>query len=256
MQRWQYKSIGILIATLLAASPFTVAAQNPTPALSAEITAAKPIVRLGDPILVSVRVTNQTSAPAKAALSATAFDCFDVTNPDGERLPYIGFDGQIAGIQTNIPPASAVTIADALDLTDKYLFQKPGHYSIRFNGQWTGLSNSPAIAIEISPGQLSEFDSLIAALLPICPPGWRIAKDARGEVTPFGRTPAPGFALHLCRNHMRGEDVMLWFTKQETKVDPHQPSPARLDYLGRAHDLFVYQSIGENTPALWPTASG
>src|SRR5437867_8114534 len=76
-----------------------------------------------------------------------------------------------------------------------------------------------------------------------------------GEVTPFGRSRVPGFALHLCHSHMRGEAVLLWFTKEEAEVDPIQQPRGKIEYLGRARGLFVYASVGSNTPTLWPTAT-
>jgi len=243
------------IAAILAATALTVAAQGEKRDLLTEVIAAKQTVSLGDPIVVSVRVTNHTSEAAVASRSATAFDCFEVTSPDGERLRYIGFDGQVAANPVEVRPFSAVTIAEALDLTDKYLFQKPGRYSIRFSGKWTGLSDSPAIVIEVTPGRLSEFDDIAASLLPVCLDGWHLAKDGRAEVTPFGRSRVPGFVLHLCRNHMRGEAVLLWFTKEEAKLDPKQQPRGKVEYLGQARGLFVYASVGENTPPLWPTAT-
>ena len=242
--------VGILAVTVL-----TLAAQGEQAHLLTEVIPEKQTVRLGDPIMVSVRVTNQTPATAETSRNATAFDCFEVTDSDGRRLRYVGSEGQVVMNPVGVPPSASVTIAEALDLTDKYLFQKPGRYSIRFSDKWNGLSESPAIAIEVTPGRISEFDDIAAALLPVCPEGWHLAKDGRGEVTPFGRTHVPGFALHLCHNHIRGEAVRLWFTKEEAKVDPNQQSRGKVEYLGRVRGLFVYGSVGSNTPGLWPKAT-
>jgi hypothetical protein len=54
---------------------------------------------------------------------------------------------------------------------------------------------------------------------------------------------------------MRGQAVFLWCTKEEPKVDPKQQARAKVEYLGRARELFVYAAVGENTPPLWPTAT-
>jgi hypothetical protein len=146
-----------------------------------------------------------------------------------------------------------VTLAD-LDLTDKYLFQKAGRYSIRFTGAGTGLPDSRPLTVELTPGQLSEFDRVVACLLPLCPKGWRVAKDAQGEVAPFGRARAEGFALHLCHNHMRGEAVYLWSTRAEAKTEPTQTPRVKVESLGRAGGRYVYAAVDRNTPPLWPTA--
>jgi len=243
------------VGAILTITVLTVTAQRVNPQLAIQLLAQKQTVRLGDPIIVSVHVTNQAAQATEVDRSATAFDSFEVTSPEGKPLPYVGFDGQVAMNRVDVQPLSSVTIADALDLTDKYLFQKPGRYSIRFSGKSTGLSDSPAIAIEATSGRLSESDDVAASLLPVCPDGWHLAKDARGEVTPFGRSPVPGFSLHLCHNHMRGEAVMLCFTKEEAKLDANRQPRAKIEYWGRVRGLFVYGSVGSNTPALWPTAA-
>src|SRR5262245_16595751 len=131
------------VAVIFFATALTVAAQGKTGDLLIEISAEKPSVRLGDPIKVSVRVTNKAQESAVASRSMTAFDCFEVTGPDGKRLPYVGFDGQVAADRLEVRPGSTATIAEAIDLTDKYLFHKPGRYSVRFNGKPEGLADSP-----------------------------------------------------------------------------------------------------------------
>lgn len=237
------------VAMLVWAAPAQVATRHLDILLAAE----KPSVRLGEPMKVSVRVTNQAPQEAEASRSATAFDCFEVTGPDGKTLPYVGFDGQIMLNPVQVPPASTVPLGD-LDLTDKYLFEKTGRYSIRFTGGGTGLRGSLPLLVEVTPGQLSEFDRVVACLLPVCPKGWHLAKDAHGEVTPFGRSPVEGFALHLCHNHMHAEAVYLWFVKTEPKTDPAQTPRVNVESLGRARELYVYAGVDKNTPALWPTA--
>src|ERR1051325_4245386 len=96
------------IAVILAITALTGGAEGEKPSLLTEVVAAKQTVSLGDPIVVSVRVTNHTSKAAAANRAATAFDCFDVTGPDGERLRYIGFDGQVLSDRIEVPPSSSV----------------------------------------------------------------------------------------------------------------------------------------------------
>lgn len=151
-------------------------------------------MRLGVPIKVSVSVTNEGPQEVEVDRSATAFDCFEVIDSDGRVLPYVGFDGQIMIKRTRVQSSSTVMIAEALDLTDKYLVQKPGKYSVRLARGASGLPSSRAITVDVAPGQLSVFDELAARLIPVCPKDWHIAKDRRGEVAPFGRTPVVGQA--------------------------------------------------------------
>ena len=227
------------------------AAEQP---LATWVVAQNQTVRLGAAVRVSVVVSNQTSQVVEADRSATAFDCFEVTAPDGHVLPYVGFDGQVMMNPVRVQPSSTAVLADALDLTDKYILRVTGRYSIRFTGGGTGVPASRPITLDIAPGQLSEFDQLAVRLLSVCPNGWHLAKDARGEVTPFGRARVPGFAAHVCRNHMRGEAVYLWFTQAEAKVDSEHEPRVKVEYLGRARGLCVYAAVDKNTPPLWPTA--
>jgi hypothetical protein len=242
-------SIAILGLTVL-----TVAAQGVKPQLGTVVIAEKSTVRLGDPIRISVLITNEGQQEIKVGRSETAFDRFEVTDPDGHAVPYVGFDGQVFFDPVRVPPSSAVTIADGLDLTDRYLLQKAGRYSIRFVGQGTGLPESRAIALDVREGRLSESDQVVVSLLPVRPTGWRICKDARGEVTPFGRSRAAGFALHVCLSHMQGKAVYLWLTKAEAKIDPDQEPRMKSEYLGRARGRYVYITVDNNVPALWPKA--
>lgn len=222
--------------------------------LATSVVPLKATVRIGDPILVSVRVTNSGTTPVDTNRSATAFDCFEVIDPDGELVPYSGFDGQVLFKPTQVLPKSTETLTDAFDLTDKYLIQKPGRYSIRLDSQATGLPASPAVTIDVAPGELPTADKLTLRLLSIRPEGWHVARDREGQIAPFGRSEVAGSALHLCRNHMRGEAVFVWFTKTRADLEPVQPERGTSEYIGRANGLYVYMMNGDKAPALWPTA--
>jgi hypothetical protein len=241
----QIKGVTVMLAMLIVSAP----GQGIGAQLDFVVVPEKPTVRLGEPIMVSVLVTNGTSQEARADRSATAFDCFEVTDPDGHILPYVGFDGQVVMNPVQVPAGSTATIAD-LDLTEKCVFQKAGRYSVRFTGVGTRLP----VTIEVTPGQLSEFDQAVVRLLLVCPTGWHLSKDAHGEVTPFGRSRGEGFALHLCPNHMRAEAVYLWFARAEAKTDSKEAPRVQVDKLGRVFGLYVYVAVDKNTPPLWSTA--
>jgi len=180
-----------------------IAQQIPGGGLLTSVSAEKAIFRVGDPILVSVAVTNQTSGSLESNTGATAFDTFEVLDPDGKRLRYVGFDGQMGGQPIQVRPFATAVIEGKLDLTEKYLFQKAGRYSIRFTGErWTGLSASSLITIDVTPGRLSGRDEMAATLLPVCPDGWHMDKGLPGEAYPTGRAHTAGFLIHLCHNHM------------------------------------------------------
>ena len=78
--------------------------------------------------------------------SETAFDCFEVNAPDGQSAPYVGFIGQIMSSRVSVQPSSTMTIEEGLDLTDRYVFEKAGRYSIRFRGEGNGIPASNAFS--------------------------------------------------------------------------------------------------------------
>jgi len=214
------------------------------------------LVHLGEPINVSLSVKNQGNREAKVEKSAAAFDCFEVIGSDGQPASYVGFMGQVGSSQVTLQPSSTVTIDDQLDLADKYLFEKPGRFSIRFRGAVSGVPASNLIMVDVAPGQLTELDQQVVRLLPVRPKGWSLTKSPRhqDEVAPFGRSSVAGYDAHICRNYMRGEAVYIWFTKAEAQPAPDQKPQLKSDYLGRTGGLYVYVAEDSKATALWPKA--
>jgi hypothetical protein len=233
--------------------------------VSTVLVAEKTVVPLGDPIKVSLSVKNQSDREIKVDKSAAAFDCFEVTGPDGQSLAYVGLMGQVFAKSVAVQPSSTVTVAEGLDLTDKYLFPKPGRYAIRFRG--TPYYNSAArkvfffpssnrIMVDVTPGQLGELDQIVAQLLAIRPKGWAIVKSDRGqnEVAPFGRAPVPGYSAHFYLSFMGGEGVYVWLTKSQAPITPDPKKDSRSEYLGRTGGLYVYVAPTTKATNSWPKA--
>ena len=257
----------------------TASAVMPEPATNAEESAGrtnailtvlvgpKPVVRLGDPVEVSLSVKNQGDRELAVAKNATAFACFEVTDAEGQSAPYVGYTGQVPVEPVTVQPSSAVTIAERLDLTDKYLFQRPGRYAIRFSGilslsSFSGrISPIPAIPpsntilVDIGPGQLSELDEIVAQLLPVCPKGWGIMKSSRGldETAPFGRGRVRGYSAHIYRSFMGGEAVYLWLTKAKAPISPEKDTETS-QYRGHTRGLHVYVAPTPKAKSVWPKA--
>jgi hypothetical protein len=236
-------------------------------AISTLLVATKARVQLGDPIEVSLSVKNQGDSEQAVDKSATAFACFDVTDEEGQPVPYVGFIGQVMANPVRVEPSATVPIAEKLDLTEKYLFQKPGRYTIRFNGSLafagfssavgpvTGIPSSNPILVDLRPGQLGGLDRIVARLLPACPKGWGIQKSGRGEneAAPSGRARVRGYSIYIYRGAMLGETVSLWLTKTEAPITPGQDAQAG-QYLGRTRGLQVYAALGPKAEGVWPTA--
>src|SRR5690349_7884655 len=110
------KRVPLLSWTAMAIFGLTAVGQAANRQLATVVAPEKTTVPLGDPIKVSVTVTNQSPNEVRVDRAATAFGCFNVTGPDGETLQYIGFDGQIVANPIQVKPSATITIADALDL--------------------------------------------------------------------------------------------------------------------------------------------
>jgi len=247
----------MLLLTLAAATATAGSAQtNRSAEFATALVLDDRAPHLGDAIRVSLNARNNADKELSAEKSATAFDCFEVTAPDGQAATYVGFMGQVMANPLPVSPRGTVTLAEHLDLTDKYILQKPGRYSVRFKGGVSGLPDSNTITIDVSPGQLTELDKAVIQLLPIRPKGWYVTKSAHSqkEVTPFGRPAVVGYDAHICRDYMRGEAVYVWLTKAPTENDPQQNPPVKSEYLGRSQGLYVYVAVASATPALWPNA--
>ncbi len=227
------------------------------PAVETELAPKTQTVRVGDPVTVSLHVRNPADQETTVERSMTAFDCFEVVGPDGKSPPYVGFIGQIMAQPLRLSPAQTAVIADELDLTDKYLFDKVGAYSIQFRGMGRGVTASNRITVDLTRGQLSELDQIVTQLLPIRPDGWGLTKSGRNQKTvrPSGRAEVPGYGVHICGDYMRGEAVYIWLTKAAAALEPG-PDDARgmSEPIGRTRGMRVYITVADKTRELWPTA--
>ncbi len=232
--------------------------------VSTVLVAERTVVPLGDPINVSVSVANRGHQETSVDKAETVFDCFEVVDAKGKALPYVSDYGsaQVLSQPIDVQPTSTVAIVQSLDLTDQYLFQRAGRYSIRFKGYGWGLSTeinpppSSVITVNVTQGQLAELDGIAACLLTVLPSGWTLQKSPRHEqqVTPFGRVLVPGYRVSLVGNSRGGESVWLWLTKVKVPIDTAHKSDLTSDYLGHEKALHVYVACGSKTEALWPKA--
>lgn len=85
-----------------------------------------PTIKLGEPVEVSLNVTNNSGGPAKYIPGAAeSWDGFEVLGPDGKAVPYIGGGVQLCGRTLEISPGTAKTLIERLDITDQYCLPLP-----------------------------------------------------------------------------------------------------------------------------------
>jgi hypothetical protein len=148
------------------------------------LTADKTTAKLGEPILVSISMKYDGPEPSTYDDQAIgANDCFVVTGPDGKSVPYIGERLQTVGGGKKISPGESVCLTKGLDLSWKYLFNKPGQYTVKC-GRCFGVARvrfleSDDLKFSIEQGEMLSIDKLVERLLSICPKGWYISKTGQ-----------------------------------------------------------------------------
>jgi len=222
--------------------PLGARAEGVTVILSTE----KPTVRLGEPIKVNLDMRYEGTQPYQYdSQSVAVHDSFDIKDAKGNTVRYIGGCPQTAGGPKDIRPGETVAIRRGIDLTDKYLFQEPGQYTIQFLGDCGGFPPSNQVTLLIQPGEMLPVDKLVAQVLPLCPKGWIIGKSSRDivRVTPRGRSEVLGaqvVIIFLARCITDMSIITLWQTGETTGVisanqeDPKKNHERTNEFLGKS----------------------
>jgi hypothetical protein len=251
---------GIILVSCVKNETNQVEVTNPSTILIAEQTT----VRLGEPVKITVTLTNHSQTNVEVDGNGILFGCFDIRGPDGQRLSYVGFDGQTFYKPVPIAPSSTKAMAEHFDLADSYVFPKPGRYSIRYRKMDPAcFPDSDTVTIDITPGELSEVDKTVLQLLTVnYPKRWHITKSERDtkEVQPFGRSIVPGHYVYIRGGIINsGENLCIWLTKAEAPIATERTQgdsgrAIQSEYLGHARGMHVYVAQGTKTPTVWPNA--
>lgn len=176
---------GLLALGWLSVSALSGWAQPKSSGLVVELTAPASKVAVGEPLKVTVLVKNPGDHPIPVSLAATAWDSFEVLDPEGRQVPFTGRSGQLFAEDLPLPPGATYALAEDLDLMEKYLLHQPGTYRIRFAKGPFGLPASEFITVELTPGKISQPDQKVALqLVPLCPEAWHLHRY--GFSTPAG----------------------------------------------------------------------
>lgn len=191
----------------------------------------KPTVRLGEPIKVNLDMRYDGAQPHQYdSQSVAVHDSFDIKGAKGNTLRYIEPPAQTGGGPRDIQPGETVAIRRGVDLTDKYLFQEPGQYTIQFLGDSGAISKigfppSNTVTLVVQPGEMPPVDKLVAQVLPLCPKGWIVAKSSRDivRVAPLGRSEVSGAQVWIL--FMTGcigdeSSITFWQTGETTDAIP------------------------------------
>ena len=135
-----------------------------------------------------------------------------ISDPDGKPVPYVGGGFQTAGGARPIAPGETVVLFKGLDLTNQYLFVKPGSYTLQYCEKWaSSIPPSNKNRVKMRPGTLPMSMQVPARLIEILPEGWSMSLNMRvaevdhdGKITPSGWESGAGTYLSLDTNPASG----------------------------------------------------
>lgn len=143
---------------------------------SSRLTAVTRNPLLGQPLRVRLEIKNVSERPIRFDDQQAAVNgSLEIRGPDGIGIPYIGTSFQTFGVETELKPGDAKTIFADLDISGKYLVDRPGAYTIRFRGR-SGIPESNELQVKVRPGQLPDFDRVFTSLYRATPAGWRATR--------------------------------------------------------------------------------
>ncbi len=206
-----------------------------------------PTIRLGEAIVVDLYLENGGSEPFQYDDQAEGeHDAFIIHDVVGNAVRYIELPYQTSGGSTTIRPGER-TLMKTIDLTDKYLFEKPGVYTIQCQG-FDRFPDSNELVVTVADGEVALVDQLIVRVLPLLPEGWKVAKsprekqnvskgwnDSAGDVVTLGQ--------HLAE--MRWHLVRLWRMDELVELAPAPNAEERKSaepsvYLGSTDVGHIY----------------
>ncbi|MCD4727925.1 MAG: hypothetical protein K8R46_09700 [Pirellulales bacterium] len=192
-----------------------------------------------------------------------------ISDPDGKPVPYVAgmFQTGRRGDAPSIAPGKTVVLFDKRDLTNHYLFVKPGSYTLQFRA-WKPFPPSNTITVKMRPGTLPMSMHVPARLMENLPKkwrmslNWRVAEVIDGKITPPGWESGAGTYLSLVRYWNTGDgglSVPVWVAERRLARtgttgrtgEALKPGEAA-DYLGKGADGHVYWILPEKAETEWP----
>ncbi len=196
-------------------------------------------------------------------------DTIRINDPDGKPVPYVAgmFQTGSKGDAPSIAPGKTVVLFDKHDLTNYYLFVKPGSYTLKYRGG-SPFPPSNTITVKMQPGTLPMSMQVPARLIEILPVewsmslNWRVSEVRDGKIAPPGWESGAGTYLSLVRDWNKedeGLSVPVWVAERQLAPtgttgrtgEAIKPGEAA-DYLGKGADGYVYWILPEKAETAWP----
>jgi len=218
----------------------------------------KTFVKAGEPIKITLDVTNTGGQTRKYSNSSVSFDDFHIKVFDefGRTATYVGGPSQQPFSEATLGPGKTAVI-ESFDITDFRYMRQPGMYTIAYFGG--GQSRSNHIAVHVTPNSVDD-GNLVGRLLPLVHDNWVLIANPnfKGQVRPGNNFEEVSGQEIVFLNSPTGSKrdtsmISLWFTNEKAKprvpkADETHPST----YVGKVNRWFLYAHIDESGSKRWP----
>lgn len=129
------------------------------------LSATNSVFERGQPILLNLRVENQSEKPLFFDNSQATYNgSMTITQLNGESIPYTGLTYQTIMREISLPPHESKVVFDKMDLGIMYPLHEPGAYHVQFNGGglhvWIEVPvENPVKRPSLYPSSLADSDS-------------------------------------------------------------------------------------------------
>jgi len=134
--------------------------------------------RLGKPIELTLGIVNEGSVSVGVDFAYSDInDSLVVTGPDGQRVSYISGHSYANGPTLQLDAGEEMHFTLDLDLAEQYLVDKPGRYTVRYEGKGLVIDGKRAkvlpctVEIDVAEGKLDRRMEIAARLFPLVPKG-------------------------------------------------------------------------------------
>jgi hypothetical protein len=243
------RSTSCLLAALLGC------ASSPPPSLArTTLTLLDPQPAVGRPIRLRLALTNDS--PSILHFDHLGNGGFEVLGPDGRNVPHILGPRQTLSRMRDLAPGQTMDVDD-LHLDSAYLIDRPGRYSVRFNGDGLWLGAAPltfasfreslaqpasnTVRFDVLPGAVSEKHRLARGLLEILPPLWELGMERGTQAEEDER-----IALIRIKSGFKHDTIYL------TIVIAGKQPQGKMRPIGKRGERTVYLEDNPKAEAAWP----
>lgn len=228
--------------------------------LQYKLVAEKQFVKAGEPINITLSVTNTGDEEREYSPSPVSFDDAPIVAYDefGRSVPYVGGPSQKPYDKAKLG-AGETAVIETFDLAAFRYLRRPGIVTVAFEGK--GESRSNHVSVHITPGSTDDGD-LIGRLLTLVHGSWVLVgnPNLKGMVRPgdnFERVRGQQIVFQDNPAGSKADSavITLWFT--DKKAEPREaltdePGAELSEYVGKVDRWHLYAHFDKPGRKRWP----